>query len=282
MKKISLLLCLSLSFIFAKPIVSVSIAPQEYFVKKIAQDSVEINTLIPANTDEHNFDFNPQTIMQLEKSELYFTISLELEKILLSKFSNLNKIKLIDTQKNITLLPYEDFHHEHNHDHEEHDSLDIHTWLDPILVKTQAKTITSALSEKFPQNKAFYEQNLLAFEKELDELHTSIENKLKGIKNNKFIVYHPSWGYFAKRYELVQIPVEIEGKEPKLKDLQELISLAKKEKIKTIFVQKGFSQNASKLIAKECEASVVEIDHLSADWATELLKSAQKLEQSLK
>ncbi|EKG8179947.1 cation ABC transporter substrate-binding protein, partial [Campylobacter upsaliensis] len=39
MKKILLFLFFGFSFLMAKPVVSVSIAPQEFFVKKIAGDS---------------------------------------------------------------------------------------------------------------------------------------------------------------------------------------------------------------------------------------------------
>ena len=115
------------------------------------------------------------------------------------------------------------------------------------------------------------------FLSELDALDTKIKAILRDKKGQKFIVYHPSWAYFAARYELVQVPVEIEGKEPKIKDLQALIKLAKAEKIKTIFVQKGFSQNAAKVIARERGAKVAVIDHLAGDWKNELLRSAKKL-----
>ena len=77
----------------------------------------------------------------------------------------------------------------------------------------------------------------------------------------------------------MQIPVEIEGKEPKAKDLQRLISIAKKEKIKTIFVQKGFAQNAAKSLAKELNARVVELNHLSENYAKNLRQIARELSQ---
>ncbi len=37
----------------------------------------------------------------------------------------------------------------------------------------------------------------------------------------KFIVFHPAWGYFAEAYGLEQVPVEIEGKEPKPSQLKD-------------------------------------------------------------
>ena len=305
------LLFISLAFGFAKPLVSVSIPPQKYFVEKIAASTLDINVIIPASTDEHNFDFKPATMKKLEKSDIYFTIGLEFERVFADKFqSNFANLQVIDTGKDLRNLATshthskddhdehhnhaghddhdhdehaqgKDEHHAHKHSnsHETHGASDPHIWLDPILVKIQASTIAKALIAKYPQNKALYEANLIKFQAELDALNAEISALFEKSKNKKFIIYHPSLGYFAARYHLVQIPVEIEGKEPKTKDLQRLMSVAKKEKIKTIFVQKGFSQNAAKSLAKELKASVVELNHLSDDYSKNLLEIAKKIAQ---
>ena len=300
------LLFISLVFSFAKPLVSVSIPPQKYFVEKIAASTLDINVIIPAGTDEHNFDFKPATMKKLEKSDIYFTIGLEFERVFADKFqSNFANLQVIDTGKGLRNLKTshthskdehdehhnhaghdehahgKDEHHAHKHSnsHETHSEKDPHIWLDPILVKIQASTIAKALIAKYPQNKALYEANLAKFQAELDALNAEISALFEKSKNKKFIIYHPSLAYFAARYHLVQIPVEIEGKEPKTKDLQRLMSVAKKENIKTIFVQKGFSQNAAKSLAKELKASVVELNHLSDDYSKNLLEIAKKIAQ---
>ena len=313
------LLFISLAFGFAKPLVSVSIPPQKYFVEKIAANTLDINVIIPASTDEHNFDFKPATMKKLEKSDIYFTIGLEFERVFADKFqSNFANLQVIDTGKDLRNLAtshehsenahksshdenahthlsdensqlndknshthnaYEHHAHKHSNSHETHSEKDPHIWLDPILVKIQASTIAKALIAKYPQNKALYEANLIKFQAELDALNAELSALFKGSKNKKFIIYHPSLAYFAARYHLVQIPVEIEGKEPKAKDLQRLISIAKKEKIKTIFVQKGFAQNAAKSLAKELNARVVELNHLSENYAKNLRQIARELSQ---
>ncbi|EAI4429250.1 zinc ABC transporter substrate-binding protein [Campylobacter lari] len=274
-------------FAYAKPIISVSIPPQAFFVKKIAQDSVETNILIPPNSDEHNFDFKPQALKKLEQSKIYFLADLELEKMLEEKFkSTLKNVKIVNINEGVSLLEEEQEHahekHVHHH-HEEHShAKDPHVWLDPILVKKLAQNITKALSETFPENKTFYENNLQAFEKELDAIDLTIKNKLKNIKKNEFIVYHPSWAYLAKRYNLKQIPVEIDGKEPKTKDLQKLIKTAKEKNIHIIFTQPGFPESAAKTLAKELDAKIISINHLAKNWDEELLKSVNTLSSALK
>lgn len=304
------LLFISLVFGFSKPLVSVSVPPQKYFVEKIAANTLDINVIIPAGTDEHNFDFKPATMKKLEKSDIYFSIGLELERVFIDKFqSNFKNLQIIDTGKNLRNLKSLHTHskdehehkehakndrhaghdehahgkehhtHKHSNSHETHSEKDPHIWLDPILVKTQAELIAKALIAKYPQHKALYEANLAKFQAELDALNAELSALLKKSKNKKFIIYHPSLAYFAARYHLVQIPVEIEGKEPKAKDLQRLVSIAKKEKIKTIFVQKGFAQNSAKSLAKELNARVVELNHLSENYAENLRQIARELSQ---
>ncbi|HEB9328320.1 TPA: zinc ABC transporter substrate-binding protein [Campylobacter coli] len=273
-------------FAFGKPIISVSIPPQAFFVEKIAKDSVEINILIPPNSDEHTMEFKPQALKKLEQSKIYFLADLELEKILGEKFKSvLKNVKIVNINEGIHLL---EGGHEHEHDHdghhaeEEHDGHnDPHVWLDPVLVKKLAQNITQALVQSFPKNKEFYEANLANFLKELDQMDAQIAEELKNIKRNEFIVYHPSWAYLAKRYNLVQIPIEIDGKEPKSKDLQNLIKLAKEKDIRIIFVQPGFPENSAKVLAKELNAQIVSINHLARNWDEELLKSIQALSLAL-
>ena len=149
------------------------------------------------------------------------------------------------------------------------------------MVKIQAKNIAAALSEKYPENKALFEANLAKFEAKLDDLDGFIKSTLANVKNREFIVYHPSWGYFAKRYDLEQIAIEVDGKEPKPAELKELIEEAKEHGVKVIFVAPQFSKKAAQTVAKESGASVVEIDQLPLDWDAELRKTAQIFAKSL-
>ncbi|HFP7737067.1 TPA: zinc ABC transporter substrate-binding protein [Campylobacter lari] len=271
-----LFLCLiSFLSIYAKDLVSVSIAPQAYFVQQIAKDTLDINIVIPPNANEHTFEFKPSGILKLEKSDIYFTANLEFEKIWILKLKdNLKNTKIISTQNGINFLPLQEHAHEGHHHHHGDDP---HTWLDPLLAKTHAKNITLALIEQYPQNKAFYEQNLENFLKEMDALNLQIQTLFKNVKNKHFLVYHPSWGYFAKRYHLIQIPVEIEGKEPKPKDLSKLAKLIQKEQIKAIFVPKKANNNTIKAMASSYNLKIIELDHLPNDYKNELLKDAKNI-----
>lgn len=313
MRKIFAFLCLGLVALYAKGQVSVSILPQQYFVKQIAGDAVEVNVMVGKGADPHTYEPKPKQMTALEKSDLYFAIGIEFEDAWLPKFQkSYPNLKIVKTDAGVEKIKFEGHHehadhehgehdhhhdakhehahHEHKHEHAGHDhhdhehhhgEFDPHIWLDPVLVKIQAKNIAAALSEKYPENKALFEANLAKFEAKLDELDGFIKSTLANVKNREFIVYHPSWGYFAKRYDLEQIAIEVEGKEPKLAELKELIEEAKEHGVKVIFVAPQFSKKAAQTVAKESGASVVEIDQLPLDWDAELRKTAQIFAKSL-
>ena len=286
MRKIFAFLCLGLVALYAKGQVSVSILPQEYFVKQIAGDAVEVNVMVGKGADPHTYEPKPKQMTALEKSDLYFAIGIEFEEAWLPKFQkSYPNLKIVKTDAGVEKIKFEG-HHEHadhdHHDHEHHHGeFDPHIWLDPVSVKIQAKNIAAALSEKYPENKALFEANLAKFEAQLDELDGFIKSTLANVKNREFIVYHPSWGYFAKRYDLEQIAIEVDGKEPKPAELKELIEEAKEHGVKVIFVAPQFSKKAAQTVAKESGASVVEIDQLPLDWDAELRKTAQIFAKSL-
>lgn len=263
----------------AKPLISVSIPPQAYFLTQIAGESVEINTLIPQGSDPHTFEFKPSILAKLQKSDLYLTIGLEFEEIWIPKIKdNLSSTQILPIDEGISYL-HSQCNHSH-HDHHDHDEEnDPHIWLSPKNAKILASNIASILITHYPQNKTLYEKNLKAFLQKVDTLNSKLTQKLSSLKVREFIVYHPSWAYFAKDYNLIQIPIEIEGKEPKARELKNLIQTAKKHHIKVIFTQSGFSTLASNQIAKACGAHTFTTDPLAYEWERELEKIASELEQ---
>lgn len=155
------------------PLISVSIASQAFFVKKIAGDTLNINILA---TNIHKPKSKSNSMKKLEKSELYFTIGLEFEKNLIDKLEQkFPKVKIIDMQKDIPLAKTSSSNPK--------EILDPFTWLDPILVQNIALNTYNAIVQKYPQNKSLYKHNLDKFLTELDVLNLQISSKLQKIKN---------------------------------------------------------------------------------------------------
>ena len=292
MKNILFILISLVSFLYAKPEISVSIVPQKYFLEKIVKDKFDINVMVKAGSSPHTYEPKTSQMKSLANSKIFFYTGIEFEKAWLDKFKKSAPNTLfVDSSMGIDRIAMQEHSHEDEHNHgkhehdaheDEHDGLDPHVWLDPVLVKVQAKNIYEALVSIDELNKEFYTKNYEEFLKELDSLNVKIEEILKPYEHKAFMVFHPSWGYFAKRYNLEQIPIEIQGKEPKPNELVELVKDAKEHNIKIIFVSPQFSQKSAKTIASNIGGNVVSIDSLGEDWANSLIGTASSIANSYK
>ena len=280
MKKISLILLLT-TFMFASTDVIVSIVPQKIFVEKIGGDKVDVTVMVKTGASPHTYTPQPSQMKKLSKAKLYLSIGVEFEEVWLSKFANQNKDLLIfDTSLNIKKQTTEGQEHTQckSLHHHEHDELDPHVWVDPHNVKIIAKNILEALVKVDANNSDYYQKNYETYLTELDALDKEIKEILKETpKGSTFMVFHPSWGYFAKRYKLTQLPVEVEGKAPKMRALVEIIKKAKKAKVHAIFTQPEFSDKASQNIARNLKIPVVKASPLAENWAENLKRLARAI-----
>ncbi|MBL1244147.1 MAG: zinc ABC transporter substrate-binding protein [Sulfurimonas sp.] len=156
--------------------------------------------------------------------------------------------------------------------------LDPHTWTSPSNVKIMAKNIYDTLVDIDNKNKAYYKKNYEKFLREIAQTDEKIKNILSSLqKKSKFMVFHPSWGYFAKEYGLIQLAIEVEGKAPKLRMLEKIIKEARKENVKAIFAQKEFSDKSAKAIANELNIKVLKETPLAKNWSENLIKMAKAI-----
>jgi len=292
--------------------VFVSILPQQYMVEQIGKEKVKVRVMVRPGASPATYEPKPAQMAALSKTALYFSIGVPFETFWMDKITASNpRMTLIRTDRGIPKIPMA-AHHRHDedhgtdeeesgHDHEhndhdssrhessgydsnghEHEGLDPHIWTSPMRVKTQADTILAALIDLDPENKTVYTQNHAAFVQKLVALDQDLHELFKDKTGTRFMVFHPSWGYFARDYGLEMIPIEIEGKSPKPAQLKELIQHARENRIQVIFVQPQFSAKSAKLIAREINGQVVKADPLALNWMENMKTMASKFKEVLK
>jgi zinc transport system substrate-binding protein len=283
MKKITLIFLLSTTYIFSNINAVVSILPVQTFVKAIGGDKVDVSLMVQPGNSPHTYEPKPSQMVEIAKADLYFAIDVEFEEVWLPKFQNLNpKMQVIDLADDITKMQMqkhqcktEEEQEEHHSEHE-HKGQDPHIWTAPANVEIIAQNIYHALIKKDPTHTSYYKKNLDLFVASINETDRQIIHILSSLKDGeKFMVFHPSWGYFAQAYNLTQIAVEVEGKEPKPKELIHLLKEAKEEKVKAIFTQPEFSDTVAQIIAKELQIPVVKVSPLAPNWSENLINIAK-------
>jgi zinc transport system substrate-binding protein len=262
----------------------VSILPQKFFVEKIGGDLVDVAVMVEPGASPHTYEPKPKQMVALAKTSVYFAIGIPFETIWLEKIAATNpNMLVVHTEAGIPKIPMKAYHHEGSPREQGHSGIkDPHVWLSPPLVMILAGNILKALLHLDPAHGSVYEENHKSFMKELVVLDGEIRAALRGKgKSLEFMVFHPSWGYFAQAYGLEQVSIEVEGKEPKPAELQYLIQYARKRDIKVVFVQPQFSWLAAQAIAKSIDGQIVFVDPLAADWATNLRQVASKFKAAL-
>lgn len=273
-------LVLPLNVSAQKPLtVFVSILPQKYFVQRIAGENAQVHVLVKPGKSPETYSPSPHQIKELAAADIYFPIGISFENSILPKIAAISQtIEIVDTREGLTFRHMGESHGHGDHDHT---GKDPHTWMSPLLVKIQARTMAEALIKLDPENKSLYEQNLAAFARDLGDLHLRLQDLLERFKGEALFVFHPVFGYFTDLYGLRQVAVETMGKAPKGKQLSAMIQMAKTEKARVLFVQPQFDRNTAQKIAAAINGTVVTVDPLGFDYLTNMEAIAQAIVSSL-
>jgi zinc transport system substrate-binding protein len=280
-----LLICSGHAQAGKKLAVFVSIPPQKYFLHQIGKQRVDIQVMVKPGANPATYEPKPRQMAAISRTHIYFAVGVPFEKTWLKKIAAANPdMQVVHTDHGIQKIPMATNHteSERHREKDHHGELDPHIWLSPTLVMTQARAILNALVEIDPDHRAVYEANTKVFFSKLAALDDELKNIFAGKQGFQFMVFHPSWGYFARAYGLQQVPVEIEGKNPKPAQLKALIEHAKKKHINIIFVQPQFSSRSARLLAKEIGGQVIFADPLAPDWSGNLREVAQKFKVALR
>lgn len=263
----------------------VSILPQKYFAEKVAGGLARVSVMVPPGANPATYEPKPAQMRKMARSKIFFSIGVPFEKVWLKRVAAVNPgMQIVQTDRGIDKREMSTGDHPGERNlPEKNRSGDPHIWLSPPLVKTQARAMADAFIRIDPAHKRTYEINLKKFETEIDRLDLELKKIFQqNPRGAEFLVFHPSWGYFADTYGLKQISVETEGKAPSAAEMAGLIMYCRDRGIRVVFVQPQFSARRAKTIAREIGGQVVFIDPLNKNWAENLRSVAAKVADALR
>lgn len=276
------------------PIIAVSILPQEYFVKRIGGDRVDVLVLVGPGQSPHSYEPSPRQLASLSKAAVWILSGTEFEITLEKKIAaQFPKLPIIDGTKGVKfrMLDAHDAHDDDEHDghddddaqddHDESGSIDRHTWLGHDNALLLAAHVRDALYQADPTGASVYEANYEALVSDINAEFTQLTKELAFLSGRTVLVFHPSFGYFLDEFSIKQEAVETGGKEPTAKALSELIARAKNKNTPAIFVQAQFPVTAAETVARGVGARVVYLDPLSPDWLSNIKIMGSELKKSL-
>ena len=238
--------------------VTVTISPYKYFVDQIAKGKVNVNVMVSNGNNPETYEPYAQQMMELSKSALYLKVgSIGFEQTWMKKLqNNAPDMKVIDTSVGIKPAKTPG------------GNIDPHVWMSCSNARIIASNILKALCELEPKNKAFFEKNYQSLLSIIDKRDSTIKESFKKDPDlvRKFVIYHPILTYFARDYQLEQLAIEEEGREPSASQLKSLIERARKEKIKFCLIQAEFANRNTTTFINESHTKPMNINPLQGDW----------------
>ncbi len=256
-------------------VISVTIEPQRYFAELIGGDKFTIHTVVPNGQSPETYDPTPRQMIQIGKSNAYFQIGhIGFEQAWMNNIRENNpKMQVFDLSKGFKFIEMEGEEHEGHH----HEGFDPHIWSSIEGARQIAINTTLAFCKLDQENITFYQQNLEKVMAKIDSTEQIILNLISPLQHRTFIIYHPALTYFAEEFNLKQLSIEMDGKEPSPALLKELIQTALNNNAHVVFIQKEFDKKNAELIAKEAECRLVTINPLAYDWSKEMIHIAKSL-----
>ena len=224
-------------------------------VKNIGADLIEIEGLMGPGVDPHLYKASEGDVSKLFNADVIFYNGLHLEGKLVAVFEKM------DTQK--TTVALGEFLAKEGLIGSDYfaSNYDPHVWFNIQYFKEFSDKVTSVLSEKDPKNAASFTANNLAFQQELDLLHTAVVNTIATLAPEKRILVtaHDAFNYFGKAYgfNVVGLQGLSTATEAGVQDVQKLSEYIIANKVKAIFIESSVPRRTIEAL----EAAVLSKGH---------------------
>ena len=255
--------------------VLVSIPPYLYFIQQLTSGTLHSVSLAPEGANPHLYEPTPKQVKQAKNAKVWIRLSEHFEQKIAHSLQEQNtKLLVVNLAEGLASPATCHCHHCHQEEHQ-----DLHIWLSLRLAQKQALSIAEALIQAFPEKKELIECNLPLLLEKLSRADEQITQKLSSFAGQAILVSHEAFSYFCQDYQLVQLSVESEGKDPLPRQVSSIIQSAKKLPIRTVLTQAQYNNKGAELLAHELNLPIHSVDPYSSNYLDNFLHIAHLIEQ---
>ncbi len=207
-------------------------------VQQIGGDKVTVTGLMGAGVDPHGYKPTPSDIDKLSEADLIGHNGLHLEAMFTDVLESMEKngknifsLEEAVAEEDVLEYPYEGKDLDR----------DPHIWFDVEIWKQATQLVGDKLSELDPDNNEYYQENVKAYQTQLDELNTYIEERVDEIpeESRYLITAHDAFNYFGENYgfEVVGIQGLNSQTEAGTGDISAVADLAIEHNINATFIE---------------------------------------------
>jgi zinc transport system substrate-binding protein len=221
--------------------VATSIYPICDITQRIAGDRAEVFFVVPIGANPHTYEPNPSAVKNLQGVNLFIGVFGDFDGWVEKFLGGSTAIRYLK---------------------EKVDSGNPHIWLSVRRAKVLAERIADYLAERDPGNKTHYRENLKSFLRELEGVDETLVALFKGVKNRKFIQWHPAWDYLAEDYglEIIGTIQSGHGDKPTIRRFRNLIDMARREKVRVVVIGLRHQSKTAETLIGEIDGMLVRLD----------------------
>ncbi len=261
--------------------VFVSVPPQVEAARRIGGPAVQVEVLVPPGLSPESYQLNIRAYTALRAAKALFLIGMPLEQPLRERIAARQPgLLLVDTREGMTFRDM-DGQKCGGADHPHAAGADPHVWLDVENMIVHARHLQRTFTALQPEQAEKYRQRAESYIQELQALQQELQTSLAPYAGRQVLVVHPAFGYFLSRYGLLQLAVEQDGKEPGVRQLQELLQTARSINAKAIFTQPQISAQTAGSLARHLGLEVAELDPLPQEYCAGMRAIASQLQRYL-
>ena len=242
----------------------VTITPLKAIIEEITCGDFDVEVIVPDGQSPETYDPTIKELTNVNKSRLVFSTGLiDFERSIVNHIDD--KAKVVELYKGIELIEGCCSHGHHHHGH----GTDPHIWTSPKALRKMVENARDVITTEFPDKREYIEatDKLLA---RIDTLDSYCHNTIQHSGVKAVMIYHPAYTYYARDYNIEQIAIEHEGKEPSARQLVSLVDKCRNLGIDVILYQPQYSKDKVTPIATEVGARIVETNPLSGDIIAEI------------
>lgn len=261
-------------------VVATSIPPHAWLIERIGGDGVVVHTVLRPGESPTTHQPSDLQVSRVLSGRVFFRSGVPFESG--AWFRALEgHLEVVDLRVGVATRTMDTHAHDGDAfdgggDHRQ-DAVDPHIWLSPSRLMVQARSVAKTLARLDPDRASDYVARLDELLVELAELDAWIAATLKPYRGRAFVIFHPSWGYFADDYNLHQIAIETEGKEPSDAELTRIQEQTHELGISVIFVQPQIAGQSARAIAAVVDARLETLDPLEPDIVANLRSATEAI-----
>ncbi len=238
-----------------------TIHPLAEIIRKVAGNRGTVTQLLPPGSSPHTFAPRPSLIRKTAAARAFFYVGPGLDKEWVSRLPAVRKIEVIDLIPPEFRLPVTGTHLHGEKKAAAVVAVNPHFWLDPLTVRAILPRLTEILATLDANGRRVYEANSAAFADELTALHQELIETLKPVSSMPIFVFHPSFQYLIKRYQLSFAGVinPFPGWESTPKTLFDLQKKIRQAGAKAIFSEVQLPRAAADNLAEAASTKAVKI-----------------------